>query len=81
MKEKPDGKVGSNPEIPVAAVPTRARAPNPRRVLAGRLNRQKRGQLTPQGREILRQTARRRGFSASRKCPLLSRATPCCSPC
>jgi len=31
--------------------------PNPRRVAAGRRNRQKRGPLTPQGRERLRQAA------------------------
>jgi len=33
------------------------RKPNPRRVRAGRLNRQKRGPLTPEGREQLRQAA------------------------
>ena len=32
--------------------------PNPRRVLAGRLNRQNRGPLTSEGRERLRQAAR-----------------------
>src|SRR5437764_8345038 len=32
-------------------------SPNPRRVLAGRLNRRKRGPLTPKGRERLRQAA------------------------
>src|SRR4051794_29782337 len=31
--------------------------PNPRRVLAGKRNRQKRGPLTPEGRERLRQAA------------------------
>jgi hypothetical protein len=31
--------------------------PNPRRVAAGRLNREKRGPLTPEGRERLRQAA------------------------
>ena len=31
--------------------------PNPRRVAAGRLNRRKRGPLTPEGRERLRQAA------------------------
>ena len=31
--------------------------PNPKRVAAGRRNRQKRGPLTPKGREKLRQTA------------------------
>ncbi len=33
-------------------------SPSPRRVAAGRLNRQKRGPLTPEGRERLRQAAR-----------------------
>ena len=33
-------------------------SPNPRRVAAGRLNRQKRRGLTPEGRERLRQAAR-----------------------
>jgi hypothetical protein len=37
----------------------RTTPPNPRRVAAGRLNRQKRGPLTPAGRERLRQTALR----------------------
>ena len=32
-------------------------APNPKRVLAGRLNRAKRGALTPEGRERLRRAA------------------------
>jgi hypothetical protein len=32
-------------------------SPSPRRVAAGRMNRQKRGPLTPQGRERLRQAA------------------------
>src|SRR5262249_34904384 len=32
-------------------------SPNPRRVAAGKLNRQKRGPLTPEGRERLRQAA------------------------
>jgi hypothetical protein len=32
-------------------------SPNPRRVAAGRLNREKRGPLTPEGRERLRQAA------------------------
>lgn len=33
--------------------------PNPRRVAAGRINRQKRGPITDAGRKILRQTVRR----------------------
>jgi hypothetical protein len=51
MQKKPDSKAGSNAEV--------TKSPNPRRVLARRLNRQKRGQLTPEGREMLRQSAHR----------------------
>lgn len=36
---------------------TSIRMPNPRRVQAGKRNRMKRGELTPEGRERLRQSA------------------------
>jgi hypothetical protein len=57
MKRRSDSKVGNNPAITDAVPHTTAQAPNPRRVLAGRLNRQKRGELAPEGRERLRQSA------------------------
>ena len=39
--------------------------PNPRRVAAGRLNRRKRGPLSPEGRERLRQRVTRRGLGSA----------------
>jgi hypothetical protein len=57
MAEKPDSKQGSNPEALGTVAPVAPRVPNPRRVLAGRMNRQKRGEITPEGKEKLRQTA------------------------
>jgi hypothetical protein len=59
MHEKPDTRMGSNSAPPGAAGAGAVKGSNPRRVLAGRLNRQKRGGLTPEGREKLRQAALR----------------------
>jgi hypothetical protein len=59
MHQKRDTKPGSKPETPPAATPATAGIQNPRRVLAGRLNRRKRGEITAEGREKLRQTALR----------------------
>jgi len=59
MHKKLDTQPGSMLETPPAAAPATAGMQNPRRVLAGRLNRRKRGEITPEGREKLRQTALR----------------------
>jgi hypothetical protein len=59
MKNEPDTGLGSNLAADRDELPDSAKSRNPRRVLAGRVNRKKRGEITPQGRETLRQTALR----------------------
>jgi hypothetical protein len=59
MHKKPDSELVSSPPFLHASGPLLTKAPNPRRVLAGRLNRQKRGEITPAGRERLRRAALR----------------------
>src|SRR4051812_22863589 len=56
MHNHSDIKEGSGALSPPPASPT-PWAPNPRRALAGRLSRMKRGEITPEGREKLRQAA------------------------
>ncbi len=57
MDRKLDTKPGRALGTPAAPAP--AGIPNSRRVLAGRLNRRRRGPITPEGREKLRQSALR----------------------
>jgi hypothetical protein len=59
MHKKLDTKLSRQPKVPPAAAPVTAAIQNLRRVIAGRLNRRKRGEITPEGREKLRQTALR----------------------